>query len=67
MNTEAQKCPECGSTDIRWSVGARIGSSGRETPIFFTGCQYCSETFSVISLEDAADLLTNYSKEKILV
>ena len=65
MNAEAQKCPECGSTDLRWNVGARIGSSGRETPIFFAGCQYCSETISVISLEDAADLLTKYTKGEV--
>ena len=57
---DAKKCPECGATELSWHVGMC-----RDAPIFYAGCDVCSETLNAISLEVASDLLTKYANSEI--
>ena len=66
MNLNQSKCAECGSTDIGWHSDVEVNNSvvqGRLNtndikPIFYLGCNYCSETLQIVSGDDLAAELT---------
>ncbi len=62
---EKQKCPECGSSQLKWGHGNRITSGvvqGRlntndvET-FLYLGCEDCSETAKIINCDNVVDIL----------
>ena len=65
------KCPECGSSDyIEWHSTVEANSSVADgrlrvhdiTPVFYAGCEFCSETVKVISGDCVADILTQLTR-----
>jgi len=69
----SESCTECGSNDLVWhcSLDNRSGIvDGRlrmhdVTPMFYLGCEYCSETLQTISGDQVAEQLTASIKEVI--
>lgn len=59
-------CPECGSRDLTWHVGVRNLNTSvdgqicmREVgPIFYLGCDECSETIRTVDGDKVAEMLT---------
>lgn len=61
------KCPGCGTADgIEWHAGIRTPSyivdgrlrASEITPIFFAGCEFCSETIKTIDACELALMMT---------
>lgn len=63
-------CPECGSRKLTWYADTKNYGSAvdgqicmREVgPIFFLGCDDCSETISVISGDKVAEMVTKFQR-----
>ena len=61
-----QICKECGSDQLSWSSSVQNTSGVVEgrlrsheiRPIFFLGCDECSETLLIISGDEVANIMT---------
>jgi len=63
-------CPNCGSEHIKWHSTVNAirdvldGSlrSNELTPVFYLGCDTCSETIATLSGDDVAEILNGRKK-----
>ena len=64
-------CPECGSRELTWHADAKNYSGVQDGricmrevgPIFYLGCDECSETIRVIEGDKVAAMLTEMQAE----
>lgn len=66
-------CPECGSRELTWHADTKNYGGVQDGricirevgPIFYLGCDYCSETIRVIDGDKVAAMLTEMQAENI--
>lgn len=64
-------CPECGSRELTWHADTKNCGGAQDgricmrevAPVFFLGCDECSETIRVIHGGAIAELLTKMQSE----
>lgn len=71
---EIDVCPECEQSEyLQWNCSTRTTggvpqgrlNSNEVIPIFYLGCEYCSETLGVVDGDDVAELLTEQQSENL--
>ena len=64
MKTEIRRCGNCGSSMLRWEYGVKNNSNIVDgglymrdmVPVATLGCEECSETMKVCSIEESIDI-----------